>query len=306
MTIQQLKYISAVEKYGSITKAAQKLYVSQPSVSAVIHALEEELGIEIFVRSAKGITITEQGRELLKMGNKILHDVDYIGEFFSAPEKEEKPSFYVASQHYDFVSTAFEQFVQSASAQQYSFGLIHGQTAEILENVRKQYCNLGVIFLSGANRSHMEKALTDRHLAFHSLATTVPHVFVSKDHPLADRQSVKQEELAGYPCICYEQDYADPGFFSEEIILLSDFYPQKMLYVNDLYSSTNLIRVCNAYDIGTGIIGKRLRETLCVIPIETDDTVEIGWIGLKGKTLMPIEKKFLQILKKQIEEGLTR
>ena len=100
MTIQQLKYISAVEKYGSITKAAQKLYVSQPSVSAVIHALEEELGIEIFVRSAKGITITEQGRELLKMGNKILHDVDYIEEFFSAPGKEEKPSFYVASQHF--------------------------------------------------------------------------------------------------------------------------------------------------------------------------------------------------------------
>jgi DNA-binding transcriptional LysR family regulator len=306
MTIQQLKYISAVEKYGSITKAAQKLYVSQPSVSAVIHALEEELGIEIFVRSAKGITITEQGRELLKMGNKILHDVDYIEEFFSAPGKEEKPSFYVASQHYDFVCTAFEQFVQSASTRQYSFGLIHGQTAEILENVRKQYCNLGVIFLSAANRSHMEKALSDRHLAFHSLATTVPHVFVSRDHPLADRQSVRQEELADYPCICYEQDYADPGFFSEEIILLSDFYPQKMLYVNDLYASTNLIRACSAYDIGTGIIGKRLRESLCVIPIETDDTVEIGWIGLKGKTLTPIEKMFLQILKKQIEEGLAR
>ena len=305
MTIQQLKYISAVEKYGSITKAAQKLYVSQPSVSAVIHALEEELGIEIFVRSAKGITITEQGRELLKMGNKILHDVDYIGEFFSAPNKEEKPSFYIASQHYDFVSTAFEQFVQSASAQQYSFGLIHGQTAEILENVRKQYCNLGVIFLCGGNRSHMEIALSDRHLAFHSLAMTVPHVFVSRDHPLANRQSVKQEELADYPCICYEQDYADPGFFSEEIIL-SDFYPQKMLYVNDLYSSTNLIRACGAYDIGTGIIGKRLRETLCVIPIETDDMVEIGWIGLKGKTLTRIEKRFLQILKKHIEEGLIR
>ena len=59
-----------------------------------------------------------------------------------------------------------------------------------------------------------------------------------------------------------------------------------MLYVNDLYASTNLIRASRAYDIGTGIIGKRLRETLCVIPIETNDTVEIGWIGLKGKTLI--------------------
>ena len=303
MTIQQLKYVSAVEKYGSITKAAQKLYVSQPSVSAVIHALEEELGIKIFIRSAKGIVITEEGRELLKMGNKILHDVDYIGEFFSGPDKDEKPSFYVSSQHYDFVATSFEQFVNGFSAEQYSFGLMYGQTASILENVRKQYCNLGVIFLSKINRSHMEKALADRHLAFHSLATTAPHIFVSREHPLSGKSSVKQEELMDYPCICFEQDNADPEFFSEEM-LLSDFYPSKMLYINDLYSSTNLIRECKAYDIGTGIMGKRLQKHLCAIPIETDDTVEIGWISLKGNTLKPIEKKFLQILKKHIEDGL--
>ena len=304
MTIQQLKYISAVEKYGSITKAAQKLYVSQPSVSAVIHALEEELGIEIFIRSAKGIVMTEEGRELLKMGNKILHDVDYIGEFFSGPDKDEKSSFYVSSQHYDFVATAFEQFVNSFSDKQFSFGLMYGQTATILENVRKQYCNLGVIFLSKVNRSHMEKALSDRHLAFHSLATTVPHIFVSRDHPLSGKPSVRPEELLDYPCICFEQDNADPEFFSEEM-LLSDFYPSKMLYINDLYSSTSLIRECRAYDIGTGIMGKRLREQLCAIPIETDDTVEIGWISLKGNALKPIEKKFLQILKKHIEDGMV-
>ena len=304
MTIQQLKYVSAVEKYGSITKAAQKLYVSQPSVSAVIHALEEELGIEIFIRSAKGIVLTEEGRELLKMGNKILHDVDYIGEFFSGPDKDEKPSFYVSSQHYDFVATAFEQFVNCFSDKQYSFGLMYGQTAMILENVRKQYCNLGVIFLSRVNRSHMEKALSDRHLAFHSLVTTVPHIFVSRDHPLAAKSSVKPDELTDYPCICFEQDNADPEFFSEEI-LLSDFYPSKMLFINDLYSSTSLIRECRAYDIGTGIMGKRLREQLCAIPIETDDTVEIGWISLKGNALKPIEKKFLQILKKHIEDGMV-
>ena len=305
MTIQQLKYVSAVEKYGSITKAAQKLYVSQPSVSAVIHALEEELGIEIFIRSAKGIVLTEEGRELLKMGNKILHDVDNIGDFFSGPGKGEKPSFYVSSQHYDFVETAFEQFVNSFPDKQYSFGLMYGQTVTVLENVRKQYCNLGVIFLSKVNRSHMEKTLSDRHLAFHSLATTVPHIFVSRDHPLAGKPSVTAEELMAYPCICFEQDNADPEFFSEEM-LLSDFYPSKMLFINDLYSSTNLIRECRAYDIGTGIMGKRLREHLCAIPIETDDTVEIGWISLKGNALKPIEKKFLQILKKHIEEGLIR
>ena len=74
MTLQQLKYISMVEKCGSFSKAAQKLYVSQPSVSSLVHALEEELGITIFTRSSSGIAITNEGRQLLKLSNKPLRD----------------------------------------------------------------------------------------------------------------------------------------------------------------------------------------------------------------------------------------
>ena len=67
MTLLQLKYISTVAKYGSFCKAAQALYVSQPGISKMVCALEEELGITIFVRSAAGITLTAEGRELLNM-----------------------------------------------------------------------------------------------------------------------------------------------------------------------------------------------------------------------------------------------
>lgn len=74
MTLQQLKYISMVEKCGSFSKAAQKLYVSQPSVSSLVHALEEELGITVFTRSSSGIAITNEGRQLLKLSNKLLRD----------------------------------------------------------------------------------------------------------------------------------------------------------------------------------------------------------------------------------------
>lgn len=76
MTLQRLKYVSMVERCGSFSKAAQKLYVSQPSVSNLVHGLEE-LGITIFKRTSSGVIITNEGRELLKLGNKLLRHLEH-------------------------------------------------------------------------------------------------------------------------------------------------------------------------------------------------------------------------------------
>lgn len=246
MTLQQLKYVSMVERCGSFSKAAQKLYVSQPSVSNLVHGLEEELHITIFQRTPSGVVITNEGRELLKLGNKLLRDADYI------------------------------------------------------DDVRRQYSDLGVLFMSDVNRRHMEKTLEDNDLAFHPLLRSRPHAFMSHSHPLAQRASVTPEELMDYPCIVYEQSADSPAFYSEEM-LLPNFYPPRVVYISDLYVSTALMRSCNAYDIGTGVISPRLAREVACVAIDTADTVDIGWIGIRGKALRPIEEAFLRHLAHQLE-----
>lgn len=212
MTLQQLKYISMVEKCGSFSKAAQKLYVSQPSVSSLIHVLEEELGITIFTRSSSGIAITNEGRQLLKLSNKPLRDADYIDEYFQRSAEGPKPSFFISSQHYDFVVSAFEEFVGGLDADRYTLGLNQNQTSVVIESVRKQSSDLGVIFLSDVNRRHMERVLEDNNLAFYRLVQARPHAFLSVTHPLAGRRSIRTDELMEYPCIVYEQTADSPGF----------------------------------------------------------------------------------------------
>ena len=299
MTLQQLKYVSMVERCGSFSKAAQKLYVSQPSISNLVNALEEELGITIFTRSSTGIAITNEGRELLKLSNRLLRDADYIGEYFHSDAEREKPSFFVSSQHYDFVVSAFEEFVGTLDADRYTLGLNQTQTAAVIEDVRKQYSDLGVIFLSDANRRHMMKVLEDNNLEFHAVTQAAPHAFLSVTHPLAKRESVTPEELMDYPCIVYEQNADSPGFFSEEM-MLPNFYPRKVVYISDLYVSTALMRSCNAYDIGTGVISPRLAQEVACVPIDTDDRVDIGWIGIRGRMLRPIERAFLDCMSRQL------
>ena len=302
MTLQQLKYVSMVERCGSFSKAAQKLYVSQPSISNLVNALEEELGITIFTRSSTGIAITNEGRELLKLSNRLLRDADYIGEYFHSDAEREKPSFFVSSQHYDFVVSAFEAFVGTLEADRYTLGLNQTQTAAVIEDVRKQYSDLGVIFLSDANRRHMMKVLEDNNLEFHAVTQAAPHAFLSVAHPLAGRERVTPEELMDYPCIVYEQNADSPGFFSEEM-MLPNFYPRKVVYISDLYVSTALMRSCNAYDIGTGVISSRLAQEVACVPIDTEDRVDIGWIGIRGKALRPIERAFLDCMAAQLRRG---
>lgn len=299
MTLQQLKYVSMVEKCGSFSRAAQKLYVSQPSISNLVNALEEELGITIFTRSSTGIAITNEGRKLLKLSNRLLRDADYISEYFHSDTEQEKPSFFLSSQHYDFVVSAFEEFVGGIDADRYTLGLNQTQTAAVIEDVRKQYSDMGVIFLSDVNRRHMLKVLEDNNLEFHSVSRAAPHAFLSVEHPLAKRESVTPEELMDYPCIVYEQDGDSPGFFSEEM-MLPNFYPRKVVYISDLYVSTTLMRGCNAYDIGTGVISKRLSREVACVPIATDDRVDIGWIGIRDRALRPIERSFLDCMTRQL------
>ena len=300
MTLQQLKYVSMVEKCGSFSRAAQKLYVSQPSISNLVNALEEELGITIFTRSSTGIAITNEGRELLKLSNRLLRDADYISEYFHSDTEGPKPTFFVSSQHYDFVVSAFEEFVDGLDAERYTLGLNQTQTAAVIEDVRKQYSDLGVIFLSDVNRRHMMKVLEDNNLEFHAVTQAAPHAFLSVTHPLAKRESVTPEELMDYPCIVYEQSADSPAFYSEEM-LLSNFYPPRVVYISDLYVSTALMRSCNAYDIGTGVISPRLAREVACVAIDTADTVDIGWIGIRGKALRPIEGAFLRHLAHQLE-----
>lgn len=299
MTLQQLKYVSMVEKCGSFSRAAQKLYVSQPSISNLVNALEEELGITIFTRSSTGIAITNEGRELLKLSNRLLRDADYISEYFLSDTEGPKPTFFVSSQHYDFVVSAFEEFVDGLDAERYTLGLNQTQTAAVIEDVRKQYSDLGVIFLSDVNRRHMMKVLEDNNLEFHAVTQAAPHAFLSVTHPLAKRESVTPEELMDYPCIVYEQNADSPGFFSEEM-MLPNFYPRKVVYISDLYVSTALMRSCNAYDIGTGVISPRLAQEVACVPIDTDDRVDIGWIGIRGRMLRPIERAFLDCMSRQL------
>ena len=120
MTLQQLTYIKMTAECGNITEAAEKLFISQPSLSTAIHNLEKEMGVTIFVRSKKGVVLTREGEELLSYAGMLLEQVDIMKEHFGVG-KARMPKFSVSCQHYSFAVNAFVDVVQTYDAAKHDF-----------------------------------------------------------------------------------------------------------------------------------------------------------------------------------------
>lgn len=300
MTLQQLRYIIAIEKYASFNKAAKSLYISQPSISATVRDLEEELGIAIFRRTKKGITLTPDGQELLKYAYQMIEQEDAIKRYFINKREEPVTFFSVSSQHYVFVADLFEQILSMVSTNKYCLRLKETTTSMVIEDVAKQHSEIGLIYISEYSERVINKILKDNNLTFTPLVSAVPHAFMHRNHPLSTHEYVTKEELDPYPCVIFDQNNDMHLHFSEEIII-PDHNPSKTLYVSDQSTDLKFQEKCNAYNIGSGLINKKDKKSIfnknfTTVPIIDETLVTVGWISLNNTKFSYLGEKFITLL----------
>ena len=306
MTLQQLRYVIGIAKYGSFNSAAKNLFVSQPSISALIKELEEELGITLFRRTGKGVVWTPEGLDLLKYAHRMIDEEEYVKEHFRERTEPPPTLFSVSSQHYSFVVEIFTRLENSLDAAKYILRLRETLTSTVILDVAKQKSEIGVLYSSDFSERYIGKALRENNLAFTPLFSAAPHVFVRAGHPLTKKNRVRPADLEPYPCIVYDQDEGFPPYFSEEIAL-PDFKPQKVLYVSDLFSCVFMVERCDAYNIGTGLFpAHKDAGAYAAIPIEGQPAMTVGWIGLANAPLSPLGRRFIDMLKDYFRQETPR
>lgn len=300
MTLQQIRYVIAIEQQGSFSEAAKKMFVSQPSISAMVRDLETELGITIFQRSRQGVILTADGKEFLKYAYQMLDCEHLITSRFSPGAVSIQQQFSVSSQHYTFVVNAFAALQNQLKNAAYNLRLKETLTSVVIEDVAKQKSEIGIIFLSELSEKYIRRLLKSNYLDFAPLITVNTSVFLYKDHPLAGHASVTADDLEPYPCVIYDQARRPPLYFSEEVSIPT-FKPQKQLYTTDLYTSITLMQRCQAYNIGSGILCPTLTDWRA-IPLEGAAPFTIGWIGLQNSILSPIGTEFILLLQENLEQ----
>ncbi len=300
MTLQQMKYIIAIVQYGSITEAAKRLFISQPSLSNAVKDIETETGIEIFQRSVKGITLTSDGTEFLSYARQVVEQAELMEQRY-LNKKPSRQLCSVSTQHYAFAVNAFVNVISVLDTDEYEFTLRETRTYEIIEDVKNFYSELGILYLSEFNEKVITKLLKESHLIFTPLFTANPHVFVSSSHPLSGKATIALTELEEFPCLAFEQGKYNSFYFSEEI--LSTVPHKKIIHVSDRATLFNLLIGLNGYTICTGVLNSNLNgDNIISVPLKTDEKMNVGFIKNEKANLSNFALSYIEELKRLILE----
>lgn len=296
MTLQQLLYAVTIAEHNSMNKAAQSLFVSQSSLSASIHSLETEIGLTIFFRTNRGITITPEGEGFLVHARQIVNQYRLTEEKYIY-KKETKKSFSVSSQHYTFAIKAFIEMAKQFSIDQYSFGIYECKTSEIIENVKNYKSELGILYMDDFNQDIMRKLFADHALEFEELFPCNTYVFLAASHPLSERNLLSLEELEPYPCLSFDQGSSQSFYLAEEVY--STYHYRQIIKASDRATLLNLMIGLDGYTLCSGILCEELNGTeYKVIPLKSDKIMHIGYIKRRESMVSPLGELYIEELKK--------
>lgn len=296
MTLIQLRYAITVADAGSMNEAAKKLFISQPSLSQSVRELEEEAGIEIFRRSTRGVSVTQEGAEFLGYARQVTEQYGLIESRY-IERTNVKKKFGVSMQHYAFAVNAFVEMVKQFGMDEYEFAIRETKTYEVIEDVKGFRSEIGILFLNEFNEKVLRKLFTEAELQFHPLMECGIYAYMWKGHPLAGKEEVSLEELGDYPCLAFEQGNYNSFYFAEEVLSTYDY--KQLIRANDRATLLNLMKGLNGYTLCCGIICEVLNgEEYCAVRLRSDVRMEIGYIKRKGMTLSPLGEKYLEEIRK--------
>ncbi|MDL4840227.1 LysR family transcriptional regulator [Aquibacillus rhizosphaerae] len=300
MTLQQLKYVIEVARSRSISKAAQNLFISQPSLSNALKELEQEMGITIFMRTNKGIMITPEGSEFLGYARQVAEQTELLENRYSSTQSPQH-HFSVSAQHYAFAVSAFVRLLKDYNREEYEFALRETKTYEIIDDVKNLRSEIGILYVNEFNNKVIHKFLREGNLMFHELFEARPHVFISSKNPLVKQEYVTLSDLHPYPYLSFEQGDYNSFYFSEEI--LSTISRPKNIRVSDRATLFNLLIGLNGYTISTGVISYELNDDdIVAVPLKVDERITVGYITHKNVTNSPLANIYIQYLKETIAE----
>lgn len=302
MTLIQLKYAIQVAQSNSLNEAAKKLYITQPSLSAAIQALEREIGLELFFRSQSGILLTPEGEEFIGYARQVVEQYELLDARY-IEKNSVKKKFSVSMQHYTFAVKAFVELVKHFGMDEYEFAVHEAKTHEVIDDVKNLKSEIGILYLNDFNEKVLKKIFAEANLEFHPLLQCGVYVYLWKEHPLASQKEISMEELLEYPCLSFEQGSYNSFYYAEEV--LSTFQYKRLIKANDRATMLNLMVGLNGYTLCSGILCEELNGSdYLAVKLKTEEKMTIGYLLRKGSVVSPIGEKYLDEIAKYKEKGL--
>lgn len=300
MNLQQMKYVICTAECGSISNAARKLFVTQPSLSNAIKELEVELGIQIFDRKNSGVSLTNDGIIFIEQIRSILEQMQIIDTYYKSGKESER-IFSIGCQHSTFVAETTAMFIKEFENEPYKIQILEIKTREVLDYLQSGVCDIGIL-LKNRNNKVLEWEIEQKKLEFHHLASLRPHVYMYKDHPLAKKEIINQEDLKPYPYTKYFQGTDSMRFFSEELI--ENPVPERVIVITDKQTDMNYSKYLNTYTLGSGLRSLQFSfNDFVAVPYKSDEIIDLGWVISKDKVQNTMVLQYVDVIKNMVSKS---
>ena len=287
----------------SMNKAADKLFIAQPTITSAVRDAEKEIGMQIFHRTHKGVIPTSEGKEFIDKIKRIFQQYEELMEIYG-DKKKYRRKFAVSMQHYSFAVKAFIEMAKHYDSNQFDLTVRETTTANVIKDVSSLKSEIGILYICETNQRVMNRLFRENELEFTSLIECPASVYLARSHPLANKEELTFEQLAPYPCMSFEQGSETEIFFAEEILIEHAY--QKTVKATDRATMMNLMEGLNGYTLCSSIYSEKLSgDKFFVIPFKAEENTQnmmnIGFITKKNFELSHMGKDFLNEVKRELE-----
>lgn len=301
MTLEQLQYICAIYETGSINQAAKRLFVTQPSISSAIRKLEQELGFEIFVRTAMGVRFTERGQALVRYAKRVSEDCAAISSMSGRTQRR----FRVLAPRYSPTEHAFArlcaELMEDEDFDTYDLALVSTDWEEALISLSENRAELSVVIIPGktAELARLREQLDHFGLSLTELVWIPMSIKLSQSHPLLQETPFPFEKLAQYPMVEYTRsaNLPPPVIGMQQLSLFS---PKSRVRVGIGNMRTQFIAQTKAWGVCAKLPPDHAqKDGIRYIDIP-DSRLIIGYLRDPRRPVGPLEKRFLELLREEL------
>ena len=298
MNIQQLRYVVAIANSGTFREAAEKMYVSQPSLSISVRDLEKELGFKIFRRTSSGTFLTRRGMEFYEKAQELVKGFDIFQNQYANPE-EEKDEFSIASQHYDFLPPTITAFSERYPDYK-NFRIFESTTVQILDEVAQGHSEIGIIYLNNQNKKGIMQRVEKLGLEVIELISFHTHIYLREGHPLAQKEELVMEDLADLPTVRFTQEKDEYLYYSENFVDTSA--SSQMFNVTDRATLNGILERTDAYATGSGFLDSDSVNGITVIRLKDNLDNRMVYVKREEVELSQAGNLFVEVMQEYFNQ----
>ena len=206
MNILHMKYAVEVARLGSLNKASETLLIAQPNISRSIKELEADLGISIFNRSVKGMTLTLEGEEFIHYAKSILKQIDEV-EMLYRQGSPKKHKFSISVPRASYIADAFVEFSKCLGEDPSEIFYKETNSKRTINNVLDGDYNLGIIRYAENHDKYFKSMLKEKGFSYELIAKFTYILIMSRENPLVKKEDITFGDLMPYIEIAHADPY---------------------------------------------------------------------------------------------------